>query len=364
MKQFLVLVAFLFLLSGCISSPTLSSVQEAKEESTDTEVTLEGYIVGVPTSVHHITRQEFPNDYAVALADKRDETRVDEMIFVQLSSEFRQAYGLHSNPDLFGRRLVVTGVKEDYFSHDGIKRVTNVSLKTPNEDTELTDEYYEKVKGLKGENLKNALNDVIDAHTELSYDDAWSALKELDENPAKKEEVLLLYSGVSLSEAANGGGVDEWNREHVWPKSHGNFGTTMGAGTDLHHLKPADTTVNSSRSNLDFDNGGEAQGEAPDTFSDKDSFEPRDEVKGDVARMVFYMAVRYEGEHEGEPDLELVERVGTSGPVLGKLSTLKQWHEQDPVSEAERKRNDLIYSDYQGNRNPFIDHPEYVELIW
>ena len=78
----------------------------------------------------------------------------------------------------------------------------------------------------------------------------------------------------------NGSGVDNWNREHVWAKSHGNFGTTAGAGTDLHHLRATDVSVNSSRGNLDFDNGGVNHSEATECKYDSDSWEPRDSVKG------------------------------------------------------------------------------------
>ena len=88
-------------------------------------------------------------------------------------------------------------------------------------------------------------------------------------------------------------------------------------------------------------------------------------VKGDTARMMFYMAVRYEGgDNSSTPDLELVDRTTSSGEVFfGKLCTLLQWHRNDPVSDAERQRNNVIYS-WQGNRNPFIDHPEFVSEIW
>jgi endonuclease I len=89
-------------------------------------------------------------------------------------------------------------------------------------------------------------------------------------------------------------------------------------------------------------------------------------VKGDVARMLFYMAVRYEGEDE-EPDLELVDAVESDNskkPEHACLSTLQQWHASDPVDSNESRRNDLIYRKYQKNRNPFIDHPEFVAMIW
>lgn len=89
----------------------------------------------------------------------------------------------------------------------------------------------------------------------LSYDQVWNALKETDEDPVNKQNVILLYSGKSISENANGGNAGQWNREHVWAKSHGDFGTSKGPGTDLHHLRPADVTVNGKRGHLDFDEG-------------------------------------------------------------------------------------------------------------
>jgi hypothetical protein len=83
--------------------------------------------------------------------------------------------------------------------------------------------------------------------------------------------------------------------------------------------------------------------------------------------MVFYMATRYEGTN-GEPDLELIDYLpadnNTSDPVYAKLNTLIQWHNEDSVDDWERNRNDIIYYNFQNNRNPFIDHPEYVGLIW
>ncbi len=224
--------------------------------------------------------------------------------------------------------------------------------------------YYKSAMGKTGEDLKDALNDIIDAHNELNYKEVWSALKEIDQDPTNSENVILIYTGKSISKDANGTGKDDWNREHVWAKSHGDFGTRMGAGTDLHHVRPADVTVNSSRNNKNFDNSENAHHEATLCKHDSDSFEPRDSVKGDVARMMFYMAVRYEGEHD-EVDLELVEYMNESkSPHHGKLSTFIEWHENDPVSDFERRRNNLIYEKYQGNRNPFIDHPEWVEDIW
>jgi endonuclease I len=122
--------------------------------------------------------------------------------------------------------------------------------------------------------------------------------------------------------------------------------------------------VNATRGNLDFDNGGSAVPEASLSKYDSDSFEPRPAVKGDVARMIFYMAVRYEGT-DGFPNLELNNSVNNgTAPYHGKLSVLKAWSQEDPPDAFEKRRNDVIFDSYQRNRNPFIDHPEWVAAIW
>ncbi len=228
--------------------------------------------------------------------------------------------------------------------------------------------YYSGLEDLSGEALKNALHFKIRNHTRFPYTasttDVWDILKDTDEDPANPNNIILIYTGRSQDKSTQdtgSNGNDVWNREHIWPKSHGFPNETDTAYTDVHHLRPADKTVNSTRNNKDFDMGGTADVEAPDTFTDADSWEPRDEVKGDVARMIFYMATRYEGTY----DLEIVDYTNTASiPVLGKLSVLYEWHHNDPVDDWERSRNQKIYESYQGNRNPFIDHPEYVSLIW
>ena len=126
--------------------------------------------------------------------------------------------------------------------------------------------------------------------------------------------------------------------------------------------------VNSTRTNYSFDNCTSNSCELiyGNLYSGSALvFEPRDEDKGDVARIIFYMDVRYEGD-SGELDLEMTENILSVTSKLqrhGVRSTLLEWHEMDPVDDFERNRNDVIYS-YQGNRNPFIDHPELVDYIW
>lgn len=229
--------------------------------------------------------------------------------------------------------------------------------------------YYDGTTGLTGDALKSALNNIIDGHTELSYDAVKEALKDTDEDTNNSGNIICLYTGWSYAKTEFGNGSEQWNREHTWSKSHGDFGDSPPAGTDLHHLRPTDASVNSAKNNRDFDYGAtqyfDGSG-STDCYYSIDIWEPMDAVKGDVARMIFYMATRYEGE-AGEVDLEVVDYVNTAPanePLYGRLSRLLTWHEDDPVDDWERNRNDVIYYSYQNNRNPFIDHPEYVSEIW
>jgi endonuclease I len=349
------------------------SVAQALENQNNSVQTVKGYVVGQPTGTSTVIKSNYPNDYALALADSSNETNTDKMVYVQIPSNLRSTFGLQSHSELKGKSLTVTGTLTPYFSHSGIKSVTSISTETggtdpapdPTEPTVPVEDYYRTAAEKTGNSLKTELHNIIDHHTELSYSAVWEALKKTDEDPANANNVILLYTGRSQAKGTKGGGVDDWNREHVWAKSHGDFGTAMGPGTDLHHLRPTDVSVNSTRGNLDFDNGGTEHSEALGNYFDSDSWEPRDEVKGDVARMLFYMAVRYEGDVSDEPDLELNNTVNNgTAPYHGKLSVLLQWNAQDPVDDRERRRNDIIYSDYQHNRNPFIDHPEWVNEIW
>ena len=218
--------------------------------------------------------------------------------------------------------------------------------------------------------LKAAINSAISVgQKKLSYGEVWTALTHTDEDPENSNNVILLYSGKSIPKHSNGSGSqssnpDNWNREHVWAKSHGFSSQSNEAYTDINHLRPADISINSSRGNLDFDDSDTPLAEDPKNRIDSDSFEPRDAVKGDVARMLIYMDTRYEGHGDVTPDLVLVNHL-TSGsePEIGILCRMVEWAEQDPVDSFEQKRNNAIYK-YQGNRNPYIDHPEWISKVY
>lgn len=223
--------------------------------------------------------------------------------------------------------------------------------------------YYNGTEGLQGNDLKMKLHEIIRGHTSLSYYFSKYVIYYADADPVVPGNVILVYTGRSQN-GLNYGSGDLINREHVWAKSHGNFSGVLPMDSDVHNLKPADASVNSSRSNLDFDWSLYWHSEATECkFTPGISWEPRDAVKGDIARIVFYMDARYKWTN-GELNLTVVDKVDTYPyPEHGKLSALLDWNPMDLPDQFEHNRNNVIYR-FQKNRNPFIDNPHFVELIW
>ena len=230
--------------------------------------------------------------------------------------------------------------------------------------------------------LKNALSVIIAKdHKYLTYKQVWSTLTYADQDPEDDKKVIEIYTGASISKYDNqtsGSGAGKWNREHVWAKSHGFPSDSQWGYTDAHHLRPSDPGINTARSNNDFgacsDTGEEVlfNGVGTGNYLNKttDCWEPRDEVKGDVARMIMYMDTRYQGTDTATtnmPDLVAVDRLTTtaedSDPLIGTLCTLYAWNKLDAVDTYEQNRNNQVYK-YQGNRNPFIDRPELVQEVY
>lgn len=232
-------------------------------------------------------------------------------------------------------------------------------------------EYYSSINfELTGNALKNELADLItETHTnELVYTpEVWEALKQSDLDPNNSENVLLLYGyedndsdpdndrtrDKDLS-CHNTSCEGKWVREHVYPRSLGNPNLEYtGPGSDAHHLRSIDYYMNSSRSNRRF-----ADGEGHATTLDGWLFYPGDEWKGDVARMMMYMYVRYD-------DRCLATTVGAGSTTYSSdmPNIFLEWNEEDPVSQYEINRNEVL-EDMQGNRNPFIDNPYLATLIW
>ena len=226
--------------------------------------------------------------------------------------------------------------------------------------------YYENLQQLTGDVLEDVLHELIKDHSEFSYSSAKQILKDSDQDPNNTDNVILVYKETSIpkSNFASNNQADYWNREHVWAKSHGNFTNygDLGAYSDAHNLKPCDASINSARGYKDFDNGGSQNNEATNCYATNTTWEPGDNVKGDVARIIFYMHTRYSG--NGEPNLNIVDFTPTfPNSQMGKLSTLLAWNELDPVDAFERRRNDVIYG-WQNNRNPFVDYAELANRIW
>jgi endonuclease I len=235
--------------------------------------------------------------------------------------------------------------------------------------------YYAAAEGTSGSNLRSALHGIIDAHAVQTYTATSTHLRVTDETPGDASRVVLIYSRRNElnTRFINGyTGNEAWNREHLWPNSLG-IDDVLPAYSDLHNLRPADVDVNAERGNKLFDETNTAENrvfpghpEATLTSSDSNSWEPPVEVKGDIARAMFYMDVRYEGDVAGEPNLSLTDALATitsTGANFGRLTTLLLWHYYDPVSAEEIARNDAVYA-IQGNRNPFVDRPDWVFKLY
>lgn len=222
---------------------------------------------------------------------------------------------------------------------------------------------YASLDALRGAQLVQAIGALsARGHVAHRYSEASDELFANIDDPSNTNRVLDAYTGVEHL------GVQDretaWPRklsvEHTWPRSKGAHGT---AEADLHHLRAADKTANGQRSSFPF---GEVVGTptyetSPDApwrsqlgrdAKGRVTFEPPDAVKGDIARGMLYFAARYA---TGLPDAEQVDRAD----FLDELPTLIAWHEQDPVTDAERARNDRV-ARFQGNRNAFVDRPELV----
>lgn len=204
---------------------------------------------------------------------------------------------------------------------------------------------------LKG-NLKTLMTNTQSKVT--SYNELKTMHAYADSTAGSSSKMTLVYSSASISSTWDNGKT--WNREHVWPQSLGTF-TTTKCGSDLHHLHPADSKVNSTRCNLPYGvvTTGTSYKTAKTTsgvtagYYTSNFYEPLDNAKGDIARTLLYVYVRW-----GETNLT---------DVIQSTDVLLKWCQADPVDTWEMGRNDSVQS-IQGNRNVFIDYPEYAWLIF
>jgi endonuclease I len=236
--------------------------------------------------------------------------------------------------------------------------------------------YFAGAAGLTGMALKEELRDIIDGHTSIPYTssstDVWDAHKDLYEDPNDSSRLILFYSQASWDKNAQdpGSGSEQyWNREHLWPRSYGVDDSSV-SDTDLFNLVPANKRVNNVRGNKYFDITNPADGSyknpadplAPECTSDSNSWEPGDGQKGWVARALFYMTTRY-------INLQLIDTPPSSPPAsslsnMAQLSVMLDWNRRFLPSGKEREVNQGIFEDYQGNRNPYIDFPEFADAVF
>ncbi|NOJ21853.1 endonuclease [Vibrio coralliilyticus] len=261
----------------------------------------------------------------------------------------------------------------------------------PDPEPPVLGDYYKSAEGKTGYTLKTALYNIINNHNSQGYSAIWDLVKTADiDNYYEKDGTILdIYSEkVSGSDSINFTKVtdqcgqyskegDCYNREHSFPKSW--FGGKVEPmNSDGHHLYATDGYVNAKRSNWPFgevgsatytsSNGSKVGSAASSLGYSGTVFEPIDEFKGDLARAYFYMATRYENEianWEGNSDNSNAVLNGTNTTVFEPwvLAMLKRWHTNDPVDQKEIDRNNAVYN-FQGNRNPYVDHPEFVNMVW
>ncbi len=254
--------------------------------------------------------------------------------------------------------------------------------------------YYNSVDESSPAALRNSLHAIIDDHTRLPYTssstDTWDVLELAGEDVDNSSQVITIYKN-SANTKVNGGN-NNYNREHSWPKSYGfpDDGSNNYPYTDMHHLFISNSAYNSSRSNKPFDicvsgctekttdinnsRGGNGQS----NFTQSGIWNVWSGRQGDIARALLYMDVRYEGGNHGvtgssEPDLILTDNLSLvnasstgnneSVAYMGLLSVLLVWHQDDPVDIYEHQHNEAVAA-AQGNRNPFIDNPDWVECVF
>ncbi len=263
--------------------------------------------------------------------------------------------------------------------------------------------YYATVDTTDAATLRATLHAVIDDHVKIPYTagstDTWNVLADACEDPTNSANVLDVYHNESNPKQTAGNTF--YDREHTWPNSYGfpNDGADNYPYSDCHMLFPSDQAYNSARGNAPyrscasgcterttFVNAGLGGGSGVypgnsnwnNGSTSSGSWETWIGRRGDVARAILYADVRYEGGFHGttgfaEPDLIVTDNVALiaasatgnneSVAYMGLLTTLRQWNQDDPPDAWERRKNDRV-AFYQGNRNPFIDHPEWVECLW
>ncbi|MEE9349670.1 MAG: endonuclease [Flavobacteriaceae bacterium] len=251
--------------------------------------------------------------------------------------------------------------------------------------SQVPSNYYNSANGLTGYALKTQLSSIIsNSHNPHSYSQLYTAYQTSDTDNYFENDGTVLdmysekpngsdsynYNHTNSDHCGNyNSEADCYNREHIMPQSVFSSASPMKA--DAHFVVPSDGYVNGQRGSLPFgevqsaswtSTNGSKRGSSATAGYSGQVFEPIDEFKGDIARMLLYFATRYESQVVNWNHTMLN---GTSNQVYSDwfIALLLDWHTNDPVSQREIDRNNALYN-YQTNANPFIDHPEWVNTIW
>lgn len=234
-------------------------------------------------------------------------------------------------------------------------------------------DYYEDIDTtLKGTAFRAEVAELITTthKTKTTYNGLKTIFKNSDADLSKSGNIIWFYTGTSISYNGNlGSGSSATNREHVWPKNAGKaFDPESNCGSDAHHLRPTNAQLNSTRSNNSFGevaktNSNIVKENGKTTYPSlcyqaNSTFYPGEGFRGATARILMYVQTRWGDTY----NLKFVLGNGNN-KTIGDIATLLKWHYQEPPTEEEYARNDYVYS-IQGNRNPFIDHPEYATQIY
>ena len=251
---------------------------------------------------------------------------------------------------------------------------------------QIPSNYYDSANGMSGYTLKTELSSIIsnghtdqgydalyiayvDTHSDTMYEADGSVLDFYSENPIGTDTYFYTHG---VAQCGNYDSENDcYNREHLVPQS--SFNEAYPMRSDIHHVIPTDGYVNNRRSSFPFGivssatwtsiNGSKVGSSGVSGYSGT-VFEPLDEFKGDIARGLLYFATRYESTVDGYTSFDMFNGSENQAFQTWAIDMLLDWHYNvDPVDAAEIARNDEAY-DFQGNANPFVDHPEYANMIW
>ncbi len=322
------------------------------------------YSYGNSYGLYLINADDMTVDEDVSLSEL-DQITLKYMDAIELPSQIQDSITLPDDSSLlFGSSIAWQSNQPDVLSNEGVLNLPSEDMQVVmtytiyNKDhvaidsksfeinivlsqSNYTGSYYDGINtNLSGDQFKAELSDLISDMHDRGYDAAKYILQDSDEDPNNARNIILVYNRASIVSTWNG---TDWNREHIWPQSK--LGTA--SKSDMFNLRPANNSINSRRSNYPFGDYRDSDSQGYGLYSGY--WYPGDDDRGDIARAILYMNTRW--------------GLNISSSVIGSLDTFLEWDKLDPVDDFEMHRNDIIENE-QGNRNPYVDHPEWVSKVY